>query len=318
MVISVGSAGWESLNRSNDEKSIMAQVIDMEYILRYFEDNLRIKYDGLGLIGFSSGGLANILFQMRNEKVRAVLSLDGSQEYGSYIPLFRSADFDLTKTNVPYCFLVNNYKNFSIYPFYNSVVSSSKHMFSMPYLGHNGFVSYWRFFDLCSSNPKGSKICTSYDYIESTALAFFNTYLKTSPASENQANLNIKANEYIKPEAADNTQMAQVFNTILTYNTKVGIQFLNENQEVFERKETEINILSRMIKDHDMNASIQLLKFNTEMHPDSWEALFELSKVYNENGDLLLAKTTALKAQQLNPDNTEINSLLNEINEVEN
>jgi Flp pilus assembly protein TadD len=64
-----------------------------------------------------------------------------------------------------------------------------------------------------------------------------------------------------------------------------------------------------------MNASIQLLKFNTEMHPDSWEALFELSKVYDENGDLLLAKTTALKAQQLDPENNEINKLLAKINE---
>jgi hypothetical protein len=185
----------------------------------------------------------------------------------------------------------------------------------MPYLDHNGFVSYWRFFDLCSSSPNGSKICSSYDYIESTALSFFNTYLKRSTASENQFDLNIKANEYIKPETTDNTLLAQVFNTILTYDTEAGIKFLNKNQGVFKSKETEINILSKMIKDHDMDASIQILKFNTEMHPDSWEALFELSKVYDENGDLLLAKTTALKAQQLDPENNEINKLLAKINE---
>lgn len=318
MVISVGSAGWESLNRSNDEKSIMGQVMDMEYILRYFEDNLKIKYDGLGLIGFSSGGLANILFQMRNEKVKAVLSLDGSQEYGSYIPLFKSVDFDLTKTNVPYCFLVNNYKDFSIYPFYNSVVSSSKYMFSLPYLGHNGFVSYWRFFDLCSANPNGSRMCTSYDYIESTALAFFNTYLKTRPRSERHADLNIKANKYIKPETTDNTLIAQVFNSILTYDINTGIQFLKENQEVFKSKENDINILSKMIKDYDMNASVQLLLFNTEMHPNSWKAFYELANVHHENGDLPLAKKAALNAQQLDPENSDVISLLDKINETEN
>jgi hypothetical protein len=256
-------------------------------------------------------------FHMNNENVNAVFSMDGSQEYGSYIPLFKSADFDLNRTNVPYCFLVNNYKNFSIYPFYNSIVSSDKYMFIMPYLDHNGFVSYWRFFDLCSSNPKGSKICTSYDYIESTALVFFNTYLKTSPTSESQVDLNITANEYIEPESTDNTLMAQVFNAILTYNTKAGIQFLNENQEAFMGKETEINILSKMIIDHDLNASVQLLKFNTEMHPNSSEALLELSQVYNENGDLLLAKKTALKAKQIDPENNEINSLLDKIKEVD-
>jgi len=317
MVISVGSAGWESLKRSNDEESIMAQVLDMEYVLRYFEDNLKIKYDGLGLMGFSSGVLANIIFQMNNEKVNAVLSMDGSQEYGSYLPLFKSADFDLNRANVPYCFLVNNYKNFSIYPFYYSIVASDKYMFSMPYLDHNGFVSYWRFFDLCSSNPKGSKICTSYDYIESTALAFFNTYLKTSPTSESQVDLNIIANEYIKPETNDNALMAQVFNVILTNNINAGIQFLNENQEAFESKENDIIILSKMIKDHDMDASVQLMLFNTEIHPNSWKAFFELANVYNENKDLSLAKTAALRAQQLDPENSEINSLLKKIKEVD-
>jgi dienelactone hydrolase len=146
LVISVGSAGSESINRRNDPESIMAQVFDMEFILNYFEDDLKIKYKGLGLMGFSTGGLANAIFQMRNKKVNAVFSMDGSQEYGSYVSLFNCTDFDLSKTNVPYCLLINNFKDFSVYPFYNSIVANEKYMFRMPVLGHNGFVSFWRFF----------------------------------------------------------------------------------------------------------------------------------------------------------------------------
>lgn len=317
MVISVGSAGSESINRQNDQKSIMAQVVDMEYILNYFEDSLKIEYASLGLMGFSSGGLATAIFQMRNEKVKAVFSMDGGQEYGSYISLFKCEDFNLNKTNVPYCMLVNNYKNFSTYPFYNSIVSGDKHMFSMPYLDHNGFVSYWRFFDLCSNDSNGSKICTSYDYIESTALAFFNTHLKNTPGSKSQPNLNIQTNEYIKTETSDNTIVAQLCNTILTYDIESGIQFLNKNQDVFKSKENEINTLSKLFRGPDINASIQLLLFNTKMHPNSWQASYELAFNYKENGDLSLAKTTVLKAQELNPENTEINNLMNEIDKVE-
>jgi hypothetical protein len=312
MVISVGSAGSESLNRKNDQASIMAQVYDMEYILNYFQDSLKIKYSGLGLFGFSTGGLATTVFQMRNETVNAVFSMDGSQEYGHYLTLSKVDDFNLKKTNVPYCFVVNNYENFSIYPFYNSIVSNQKYMFRMPYLDHNGFVSYWRFFDSCSSGSNGSKICASYDYIESTALAFFNAYLANS-----RSDLDIQNNEFIESVNGDNSIIAQLGNTILTYNIDSAMIFLNSNQEVFKSKENEINILSRMFRDSDMNATVQLLLFNNEMHPDSWQPLYELAYAYKVNGYLALAKEKVLEAQQLNPENSEIINLLVEINGVE-
>jgi len=119
----------------------MAQVIDMEYILKFCEDSLKIKYKNLGLFGFSSGGNAITIFQMRNRNVGAVLSLDGSQEYSTFLGLYSMPDFDLDKTTVPYLSLVNNYEDFSIYPMYNSIKSKEKFLYRMPYLNHNGFIS---------------------------------------------------------------------------------------------------------------------------------------------------------------------------------
>ncbi len=312
MVISVGSAGENSLSRNNLHESILAQVNDMEFILNYFEESLKINYAGLGLMGFSSGGLATAIFQMKNENVNAVFSMDGGQEYGAYVPLFKLEDFNLNKSNVPYCLLVNNYENFSIYPFYNSIISKEKQMFRMPYINHNGFVSFWRFFDLCSTKNSISKFCTSYDYICSTALAFFNTYLTNSPSE-----FRIQTTEYIKADTCDNSIVAQLNNTILTFSIDSAMRFVDRNQEVFKSKENEINILSRMYRDSDLNVSVQLLMFNMEMHPDSWKPLYELAYGYKVNGDLTLAKETALKAQQLDPENSEINHLLEEINKAE-
>jgi len=317
MVISVGSAGSESINRSNDQKSILAQVVDMEYILNYFEDSLKIKYAGLGLMGFSSGGLATTIFQMKNEKVKAVFSMDGSQEYGSYITLFNTEGFNLNKTNAPYCLLINNYENFSIYPFYNSVVSSDKYLFQMPYLDHNGFVSYWRFFDLCSAKNSVSKFCISSDYISSAALTFFNAYLKPKHVSNSISELSFQNNEYIKPIASDNSMITRLGNLILSDGIDKAMDFINSNQETFINKESEINILSKMFRDSYADEAIQLLLFNTKMHPNSWQAHFELGFTYKLNKELSLAKENLLKAQQLNPENTETIKLLNELNELE-
>ena len=107
LVLSVGSAGENSLNRENQEKSILAQVEDMEYLLAYFEDSLKIDYSSLGLMDFSSGGPANAIFQMKHKKVKAVFSMDGSQEYGYYSTLFKMEDFHLEKTNVHHFKVVN-------------------------------------------------------------------------------------------------------------------------------------------------------------------------------------------------------------------
>lgn len=178
MIISVGSAGEKSLRRENGQKSIIAQVNDMEHILNYFEDSLKIEYSSLGLFGFSSGCLAATIFQMRNEKVNAVFSMDGAQEYSLYISLFNLEDFNLEKANVPYCSMVNNFENISIYPYFHSMVSEEKYMFRMPYLTHNGFVSYWTFFDQCSTDSIKNKMSISYNYICEYALIFFNDYLK--------------------------------------------------------------------------------------------------------------------------------------------
>jgi len=317
MVIAVASAGENSINRSNDEKSIMAQVKDMEFILDYFEDSLKIKYAGLGLMGFSSGGLATAIFQMRNKKVKAVFSMDGSQEYGAYITLSKVEDFNLKKTKIPYCLLVNNFENFSIYPYFNSIVSKEKQLFRMSYLDHNGFVSFWRFFDLCSAKNSDSKFCTSYDYISSTALIFFNDNLKPRDFSKNKSELIFQNNEYIQSITPDNSTIAQLCNLILSDDIDKGMDFINSNQEAFIKKENEISILSKLLRDPYPDAAIQLLLFNVKAHPHSWQAFFELGFTYKLNEELSLAKENLLKALQLNPENTEIIKLLNEINEFE-
>ena len=285
-------------------------------MLSYFEDSLEIKYAGLGLMAFSSGGLATSIFQMKNENVKAVFSMDGSQEYGAYNALFMVEDFNLEKTNVPYCLLINNFENFSIYPFYNSIISDNKYRIRMPYLGHSGFVSYWKFFDLCSSPSAVNHFCDSYNSICDIALLFFDEYLQAMPAAGTISKLSFQASEYAQPKLSNNAIIMQLCNSILTNGIDTAKVFLYQNQEVFKEKENEINLLSKMFIDRNIETAIPLLTFNTEMHPDSWQANFELGFAYKEKGELSLSKEALLKAQQLNPDNSEITKLLNEVDEL--
>jgi hypothetical protein len=58
---------------------------------------------------------------------------------------------------------------------------------------------------------------------------------------------------------------------------------------------------------------MHLLLFNVKMHPDSWQAQFELGLTYKLKEEPSLAKEHLLKACVLNPENPEIIKLLNQI-----
>ena len=317
MILSVGSAGPTSMQRENIGESTMAQVTDMEHMLKYCEDSLHIKYTNLGLFGYSSGGNAITIFQMRNESVDAVFSMDGGQEYGAYLALYKMADFNLEKANVPYCTVVNNYENFSIYPLYNSVPTSEKYMFQMPYLNHNGFISHWHFFESCSSRSTKSHLGISYDYMNKCALGFFSKYLKPAPSIYDSSFLSGMDKEYILPVNDNHSSITTLCNTLLDNNLEAATSLVNENKTELFADETLVNILARMFIDTNIDLTIWLYLNNVENHPDSWQAHYNLGYAYKEKGEPLLSKNVLLKAKELNPENTDIANLLNEINQLD-
>jgi len=317
MILSVASAGPNSIRRENIAKSTMAQVIDMEHILKYCEDSLNIEYTGLGVFGFSSGGQASTIFQMRNEHVDAVFSMDGGQEYGAYSVLYKMADFNLEKTNVPYCSVVNNYENFSIYPLYNSVLSSEKYMFKMPNLDHNGFISHWCFFESCSPDSNRSSIARSYDYMSECALEFFSKYLKPGSSSYDSIFFSESDKEYIQAVSQDYSCITTLCNALQDNNLDSAARLVDDYKVEFFEEETQIHILARMFIDGEIDHAIWLYKINVKNHPESWQAQYDLGYAYKEKGEALMAKNVLQKAKELNPGNKDITNLLDEITELQ-
>jgi len=317
MILSVASAGPNSIKREAMEESTIAQVMDMEYILSYLVDSLHIQYSSLGVFGFSTGGNAIALFQMRNKQVGAVLSMDGSHEYSYYLKLYKMEEFDPGKMDVPYLSMVNSHEDYSIYPYYNSIASTEKTMLRMPYLDHFGFVSSWRFFESCSADPDLSKLGISYDHMSACALGFFNKYLKPCLSSEDEPKCCETSTEYIQVLDQTHASISKLCNFILDHDTVAAASYLHENKSVFLAQEDEINILAKMLQDNYVDISILLLQFNIEKHPNSWQPYYFLAQVYKNNEEPSLAKSALLKAQEFNPENTEISDLLNEITSEE-
>ena len=63
--------------------------------------------------------------------------------------------------------------------------------------------------------------------------------------------------------------------------------------------------------------SIQLFYYNSRLHPESWQAHYNLGYAYKEDGEISLARKYLFKAQELNPDNEDIIRLFSEISNIE-
>ena len=180
------------------------------------------------------------------------------------------------------------------------MVSTQKFMFEMPHLDHNGFVSYWKFFDMCTSNTTVNPLIKSYDVINETALKFFMTHLKIVPNLHTKDNtFQILESEYILKDTSDNAIVSSLLNTVLSYGIDTAISEMTKNKNAYLTKENEINILGKMFIDKEISTSIRLYLANVELHPNSWKAYYNLGFCYKKANNLPLATEALKKAIEL-------------------
>ncbi|AKP53321.1 alpha/beta hydrolase [Cyclobacterium amurskyense] len=102
IVIASPSRGTETRWFGNKpEKEIETQARDVEFLIKKAMQLPNADPNKIAVMGFSFGGLSNVTAQMRNENIKAMVSLDGTERY-QYALLKKSPFFDLNKLDVPY------------------------------------------------------------------------------------------------------------------------------------------------------------------------------------------------------------------------
>ncbi len=177
IVASVASAGENSQVMTTDEIGVMAQVLDIEFLVNYLKIKDNIDPSNIGTFGYSWGGFSNIIHQMRNDYVKAVASWDGSIEYHGYGIAKKMKDFKSDKLKVPYIFFSNKNEDYTEFSFYKSVVSNKKYLYRLKKLEHAEFTSYWTNFSNAKANASSYDL-ESYKNVCEYTLVFFDIYLK--------------------------------------------------------------------------------------------------------------------------------------------
>jgi len=193
LVISSPSRGTETRWFSNNlAKETETQARDVEFLIKEVGKYQIADPDKMAVMGFSFGGLSNMIAQMRNSRIGAVVSLDGTERY-QYNLLSESAFFDPEKMDVPYLHMAQ--KNIpeavlkedgidpklnSSFELYDSLSRSTVYRLKCHHLTHAYFSTLGVLFGPRDKRQDRSdrEIMESYKWVSKYTLHFLNAYLK--------------------------------------------------------------------------------------------------------------------------------------------
>jgi tetratricopeptide (TPR) repeat protein len=198
IVISSPSRGTETrwFGRNN-AKEMETQARDVEFLIKEVSKFPIADSNKIATMGFSFGGLANILAITRNDKIKAVVSLDGTERY-QYGLIQKSPFFEPEKVDVPYIHMAQKdipeqvLKEDNIDPelnskfqLFDSITNSNAYRLKFENLTHSYFSTLGVLFEQRDKrqDKNDSEIMESYKLVSVYALNFLNAYLKNDESA---------------------------------------------------------------------------------------------------------------------------------------
>jgi dienelactone hydrolase len=311
-------------------KDLEAQARDIEFLIHEALSLPYVDIDKIATAGFSFGGLSNVLAQMRNDQIKAIVSLDGSIRY-NYKTLKTSPFADITKVDVPFIHMAQkdipevvlkedkidptlNYE----FPFYDSLVHSNAYKLKFHDLTHSNFSSFGILFRPRDKRQDKSdeKIITSYRLVSNYTLHFLNAYLKNDASSlqflENTPEQNgISASLLSKTskKAIPKPFTFEDFNDLAAEENYQNLQNLYQKvlqkHPTLELSEWKLNNLGLQLNFNPKTSQqgILVIKFATYLYPKSANLFDSLAEAYLFVNDKEKAIVNFKKSLALNPEN---------------
>jgi dienelactone hydrolase len=102
IVVAAASIGADGGRMTYDAIGLEAQIRDLEFLVGYVQSLPEADPERIGTAGFSSGGLASVLLALRNARVRALISLDGTVRHAGFLEIARTfIGFDPRRLRIP-------------------------------------------------------------------------------------------------------------------------------------------------------------------------------------------------------------------------
>ncbi|WP_430411879.1 dienelactone hydrolase family protein [Kordia sp.] len=331
VVISSPSRGAETKYfTGGTAKDLEAQARDIEFLL---QKTLSLPYadtEKIATMGFSFGGLSNVLTQMRNDCIKAIVSLDGSIRY-NYKTLKTSAFADISKVDVPFIHMAQKdipeavLKADKIDPklnheftFYDSLVHSNAYKLKFHDLTHSNFSSFGILFQPRDKRQDKNdvKILASYKLVSKYTLHFLNAYLKNDQASlqflENTPSQNEIPSSLLSKTSKKATPKPFIFQDFNDLAAKQQYQNLQSLYQKLLQKHPKLELAEWKLNNLGLQLSYQpktsqqgilVFQFATYLYPKSANLYDSLAEAYVFMNDHKNAIRNFEKSLALNPKN---------------
>ncbi len=332
-----------SVNRffeGGTEKDMETQARDIEFLIAASQQLPYADQSKIATMGFSFGGLSNVLTQMRDPRIKAVVSLDGSIKY-QYETLKKSPFHKIENVNVPFVHFSQKEIPAEVlaeddidarlnteFQFFDSLKYSDAYHYQFHHLTHSYFSTLGVLFQpRYSSQDKGdAEIMESYRWLSVYTLNFLDAYLKKDETglkflnrepAENTGQPGLISKE-TKP-AAKRKFTFQDFNHLAVEQDYVNLKALYDSLLVEHSKleipEGNLNNLGLQLVFHPQKSQmgINVFRFATTLYPQSANLWDSLAEGYLYLGDKEKAIESFEKSLQLNPNNQNAINRLKEL-----
>lgn len=333
IVISSPSRGTETRWFSNNNaKEMETQARDVEFLIKEIAKFPIADINKIAVMGFSFGGLSNILAQIRNKNIKAIVSLDGTERY-QYALMKKSPFFDTKKIDVPYLHMAQkdipeqvlkedniNAELNTKFQLYDSITNSKTYRLKFHNMTHSYFSTLGILFEKRDKrqDKSDSEIMESYKWVSIYTLNFLNAYLKNDDKalkflekkpSDNGIKIGLISQRIKQP--VNNTSTFQDFNDLASnqnYENLLALyQSTKKKNPLLELPEGNLNTLGLQLVFNPKTSkqAINVFLLATKLYPNSANLFDSLAEAYlfidnNEKAIKNFEKSLELNSQNQN------------------
>ncbi|MEO0340701.1 MAG: alpha/beta hydrolase, partial [Bacteroidota bacterium] len=322
-------------------KNLEAQSRDIEFLLKVINNFEAIDKDNIALMAYSFGGFAASNTIMRNESIKAYVSLDGSERY-NYTAIEKSPSFDLTRFDIPYVHFaqkdipeevlvadnipaeLNNQ-----FQLYDSLQYSQAYSYKFHDLTHTYFSAFSILFANRDKRQDKSddKIMASYRLLAKHTLIFLQSYLQDDPQAKAFMGNSPEVNGYA--EALLTQKMKNPIEKAFNYKdfNDLAVQQSYENliplYQATKQKHPNLQLNEGMLNTLGLRLSFNpqtkeqgynIFILAIHIYPESSNLYDSLGEGYYLHKDFTKAKAAFKKSLDLNPQNQ---NAINRLKELE-
>jgi dienelactone hydrolase len=343
IVVSSPCVGKASRYVKTDLAGTETQARDMLFLLAYMRDFPGVDHEKIALMGYSWGGMSNVLAAMRDTRIKAVVCLDGSVGYNKYFDemFTKSIYYNIDNITMPLLFMRSKkipdeiMKKYGAKPqdkvkFYQQLKYGDAYFLRFNHMMHGDFCSaFLKFMDYkgpdnLESSPE--KVNRGYNLMCKYVHNFLDAYIKGDRGAftfmSNSPRENGIADGAIDKQAKKGVKKAPSFGEFVFRVKSAGFDKIAGIYEEIKKdfpdfipgEDPLTDLAYKMFSRQKVKEVLLLLNFTVKIHPKSWMGYYGLGEVYTALGNKEEAVKALKKALELNPRYIPAQKKLDELN----